>query len=147
MLGTGYQKRERERRRHQQRMEAIYAKRDDICRNCVFFKDGRFCVNPKHAEGNRWADHSHVVGSVMVSATQGCELFERGPAPEIRDADPAEEIERIRHSKAERAIYDAEDNSRKATRKQLEASIQNKVGYIPNISALDTETLKRLAAQ
>lgn len=144
MLGTGYQKRERERRRHQQRMEAIYAKREDICRNCVFFKDGRFCVNPKHAEGNRWADHSHVVGSVMVSATQGCDLFERGPAPEIREADPDEAAERSRHSKAERAIYDAEDEARKATRRNLELAVQNRLGPIRGISGIETDTLNKM---
>jgi len=144
MLGTSYQKRERERRRHQQRMEAIYAKREDICRNCAYFKDWRFCVHPKHVEGNRWADHQHVVGSVMVSPTQGCDLFDPTQAPDIRDADPEEAVERARHSKADRAIYDADDMARKAMRENLESEIQNKVGPIRGISGMETIDLQRL---
>jgi hypothetical protein len=144
MLGTGYQKRERARRRHIKAMEAIYSKRDDICRNCVFFKDGRFCVNPEHAEGNVWADQKHVVGTVQVTATQGCDLFKRGKPPEIRPADPAEEAERTRYALEERAIWDSESFSRKEERRQLEERVQNRLGYIRGIKDLNDELLHSL---
>jgi hypothetical protein len=144
MLGTSYQKHERARRRHEARMAEIFAEREDICRNCAFFKDGRFCVNPKHAEGNVWADQRSAVGSVMVGPTQGCELFEQARQIPIREPNPSEERERSRYAAERRAIDEASAGTRSYRRLELETRLQNRVGPIRNIAALDDDALARL---
>jgi hypothetical protein len=88
MLNSDYMKSVRRSRQHQKRMKAIFARRHDICHNCAFFKDGRFCVNPKNAKGNAWADQTPVVDAIMVTATQGCELFDAWKEITIREPDP-----------------------------------------------------------
>lgn len=101
MIGTQQQKALLHAKRHQKRMDQIYAKREDICYRCSFFTDGRFCANPKNATYPSWPESGPPApGMPMVDATQGCDGFDRRRF-EIRPADPEAAAERARY-KAER---------------------------------------------
>lgn len=145
MISSEWQKDRLAYARLQRKIKAIEAERDDICRNCQYWRDGH-CGNPVNSIAVGHGQYNwEFVAAPRTEATQGCGGFKGGPRPTIRPPNPAVREATERYEAERKAREDGARVRSKIHRDSLELQLMNRVGPLKDIKRLDLEELERLA--